>query len=152
MQLKRGFTLVELMVTIAVVAIITTIAIPSFQNMILRQNLNKSTRELVSVLNNARAQAALQRRDVEVVLETEINNAGVAPDTSVLFHWMPSGQAVLKAGSPTTITFQLNGLVKDSAGNTSFVICDQINNAKLSRTVSISKMGVIQQPVEGNCS
>jgi len=58
----------------------------------------------------------------------------------------------LKAGSPTTITFQLNGLVKDSAGNTSFVICDQINNAKLSRTVSISKMGVIQQPVEGNCS
>ena len=39
MQLKRGFTLVELMVTIAVVAIITTIAIPSFQNMILRQNL-----------------------------------------------------------------------------------------------------------------
>ena len=44
MQLKRGFTLVELMVTIAVVAIITTIAIPSFQNMILRQNLaNRKT-------------------------------------------------------------------------------------------------------------
>jgi type IV fimbrial biogenesis protein FimT len=34
MQLKRGFTLVELMVTIAVIAILATIAAPSMNNLI----------------------------------------------------------------------------------------------------------------------
>ena len=54
----KGFTLIELMVTIAVMAIIAMMAAPSFGDMLQRQNLNKSTKELVATLNQARAKAA----------------------------------------------------------------------------------------------
>ncbi|MDN5418428.1 MAG: prepilin-type N-terminal cleavage/methylation domain-containing protein, partial [Acinetobacter sp.] len=45
MQKNRGFTLIELMVTIAVLAIIASIAAPSFSENIIRQNLDSSGRE-----------------------------------------------------------------------------------------------------------
>ena len=73
MQLKRGFTLVELMVTIAVVAIITTIAIPSFQNMILRQNLRTSAYNIRDMLKETRSRAVLNQN--EIVLCTSINKS-----------------------------------------------------------------------------
>ncbi len=41
MQFFRGFTLIELMVTIAVLAIIVMMAAPSFGNMLAQQNLKK---------------------------------------------------------------------------------------------------------------
>lgn len=56
----KGFTLIELMVTIAIMVIIATMAAPSFNNIILKQNLNKSTRDLVIVLQKARSKAALE--------------------------------------------------------------------------------------------
>jgi prepilin-type N-terminal cleavage/methylation domain len=62
MQKNNGFTLIELMVTIAVMAIIAMLAAPSFGDMIVRQNLKKSTNELIGVLNQTRAKAVLERR------------------------------------------------------------------------------------------
>ena len=50
---ENGFTLIELMVTIAVMAIIAMMAVPSFSNMLLKQNLKKSTQELANVLVQA---------------------------------------------------------------------------------------------------
>lgn len=64
MQLKRGFTLVELMVTIAVIAILATIAAPSMNNLIAKQRLNSAIRELSNTLGKARSQAALLRIEV----------------------------------------------------------------------------------------
>jgi len=142
----QGFTLIELIVTIAVVAIIAMIAAPSMSQLLVKQNLNKSTKELIHVLTEARAKAALDRTEIKVQLNSSIEN------TSTQLNWMPSGKAVLKVASPpvTTITFLPNGLVKETT-IPSFTICDQTSGS-LSKTVSISKMGTIQQVVEGTCS
>ena len=51
MQKNRGFTLIELMVTIAVLAIVASIAAPSFSENITRQNLDNSAREILFALN-----------------------------------------------------------------------------------------------------
>ena len=61
--IQRGFTLVELMITIGVMAIIAVMAVPSFTNMLLKQNLNKSTRDLVIVLEKARSKAGRINKD-----------------------------------------------------------------------------------------
>jgi type IV fimbrial biogenesis protein FimT len=141
---EQGFTLIELMITIAVLAIIATMAAPSFGDMMLRQNLNKSTQELVSILNQARAKAVLERRSVRVQLNTTpISN------TDNQLNWMPAGEAQLKSGSPTFITFQITGLV-DATTDTTFEICNKAGGTK-SKKVSVSKMGTIQQAVEGTC-
>ena len=51
----KGFTLIELMVTIAVMAVIAAIAAPSFQAQIYNYELKKELNELASVLNEAKA-------------------------------------------------------------------------------------------------
>ncbi|MHA3891796.1 pilus assembly FimT family protein [Acinetobacter sp. GXMZU3951] len=146
MRRSRGFTLIELLVTIAVLVIIAMLAAPSFKDLMLKQNLKKSSQELAEVLTKARAKAAFERRQITV----QLNTAEVA-DTETQLNWMPNGKAVLKSGSPTTITFLSTGLVKDATSDTSFVVCEQ-SSGSLSKTVSISKMGTIQQIAEGICS
>lgn len=146
MRIQHGFTLIELMITIAVMAIIAMFAAPSFGDMLLRQNLNKSTHELTLLLTQARAKAALDRREITVQLNTT-----ATADTNTQLNWMPQGKAILKSGSPTSLVFLPNGLVKNATTDTSFTICEQ-SAGILSKTVSISRMGTIQHIVEGTCT
>ncbi|KXZ68461.1 GspH/FimT family pseudopilin [Acinetobacter venetianus] len=68
MEKNRGFTLIELMVTIAILAIIVTLAAPSFGNMMTEQKLNASTRELALAINQAKSQAAMMKTTVALCL------------------------------------------------------------------------------------
>lgn len=61
-----GFTLIELMVTIAVLAIVAVLAAPSFGNLIDRSRLTASANEVVGALQTARMEAV--RRNTSVVL------------------------------------------------------------------------------------
>lgn len=53
----RGFTLVELMVTVSVAAILATIGIPAFTGMINSNRVTATTNELVTALNLAKSEA-----------------------------------------------------------------------------------------------
>lgn len=68
MQLNRqsGFTLIELMVSLAVLAIFATLAAPSFSNLIEKSRLRGATDDVVNLLNTARANAVKLQRDVNV--------------------------------------------------------------------------------------
>jgi type IV fimbrial biogenesis protein FimT len=61
----RGFTLVELMVTVIVLGILTTLAVPSFTDVLNASRLSGQTNELVSALHVARSEAV--RRNSSVV-------------------------------------------------------------------------------------
>ena len=66
MKMCRGFTLLELMVTIAVLAILTTIAIPNFRDLVQNNRVTTQANELVSALTFARTEAVKRGRNVEV--------------------------------------------------------------------------------------
>lgn len=68
MQREResGFTLVELMVTLAVLTILAMMAAPSFATLLDKSRLRGATDDLVSLLNTARANAIKLQRDVNV--------------------------------------------------------------------------------------
>jgi len=53
----RGFTLIELMVTVAVAAILLMVAVPSFKNMMLSNRLTAAANEMVGSINTARMEA-----------------------------------------------------------------------------------------------
>jgi type IV fimbrial biogenesis protein FimT len=66
MQMKRGFTLTELCVVLAVMAIVATFAMPSFFAWQLRDQVDARARALLSTLSLARAEAI--RRGARVTL------------------------------------------------------------------------------------
>ena len=63
---RSGFTLIELMVTIAVLAILVTLAMPSFSDFFDRYRLRGAVDDVISVIANARAEAVKADRDVNV--------------------------------------------------------------------------------------
>ena len=58
----RGLTLIELMMTIAIAAILLAVAAPSFQQAINANRLGSAANELASAINLARAEAGRQNR------------------------------------------------------------------------------------------
>lgn len=69
-----GFTLLELMVVLAMAGIIAAIGIPSFSSMITTNQLADITNELTLALKRARAEAIASGRDVIVC--SSINSSG----------------------------------------------------------------------------
>jgi len=66
MRSVKGFTLIELMVTIVLAAIVISIALPSFERSIASNQLQSTTQDLVSTINTARMQAVSTRQDMVI--------------------------------------------------------------------------------------
>jgi prepilin-type N-terminal cleavage/methylation domain-containing protein len=97
---RQGFTLVELMVVIGIMGAILAMGAPPFLRIWKKEGMRKVLSEVVEVCNNARAQAILQGKNVDVVFHPlehrlEVSGGGAAPP--------PAGgnSAAGKAPSPT---------------------------------------------------
>jgi type IV fimbrial biogenesis protein FimT len=60
MKGEKGFTLMELILVVAIMGILTTIAIPTFQEIMAQRRLNGAARLVMTDLLNARMQAVTQ--------------------------------------------------------------------------------------------
>ena len=63
-----GFTLVELMITIGVLVVLTTLAVPSFVDLLDRNRLRGAGDALISLISNARIEAIKNDLDVSVAM------------------------------------------------------------------------------------
>lgn len=136
---SKGFTLIELMITIGVVAIVTTMAAPAFSNIVAKQKLDASARSIALVFGDARAQAATLRRIVTVTPEAGTN-------TEVLFHWAPKYDDIQLINGTQPVLFNENGLAQRlNAGveiPLNFQLCS--THLKQSKTVVLSRTGVVE--------
>ncbi len=154
MRFTRGFTIIELMVTIAVLAIVVSIAAPSFSN-ILRENRTVAmTNELQGALQLARSEAVKRRSNVVICRR---NAAGTACDNSTDWAagWLIlSGGTVIKvwdavtglavAGPNAALTFKSNGMVT-AANVTVFSVNTPSCTGPQKRTLEISTIGTTTQ-------
>lgn len=109
---ESGFTLVELMITLAVAAIILAIATPDFSNLIQNNRITSQTNELVSALHLARSEAVTRSATVTVCTRNstveDCDNSADWQDGWIVF--VDGGDAgdvdgsdtVLKVYEPTT--------------------------------------------------
>lgn len=73
-----AFTLVELLIGMAIIAIIVTLAVPSFRDMILMQRLRGVNAQLVTDISFARAEAVSRASFVQVRFQNIIGSAGMS--------------------------------------------------------------------------
>jgi len=116
---RFGFTLIEMMVTLAVATILALIAVPSFHSLIDKARLRGATDGIVSLLNTARASAVKLQRDVNVSVEagsTWCAGAVMAADPAAIGD--PVGTAAAcdcAAGTATCLVNSQAMIVKSSS-------------------------------------
>jgi type IV fimbrial biogenesis protein FimT len=101
MGICRGFTLLELMVTIAVLAILTTVGVPSFRLLVQNNRVTTQTNELVTALNVGRTEAVKRGRNVQVAVT--VPATGWAATVSVAGVGGEVIRVVDRAGSAVTL-------------------------------------------------
>jgi type IV fimbrial biogenesis protein FimT len=107
----RGFTLIELMVTLAVAGVLMMIAIPSFKKITLSNRLTTAANDLVDSLNTARMEAIKRNDYAQFCSNVAANNGG---DTLGLACGSEAGAVYLLETSTTTF--------KAHAGSTNLVM------------------------------
>lgn len=142
---SHGFTLIEMMVTIAIIAILASISIPSFQSTINSQRQNSNYQELLSVFNTARSQALTLKSEVVVNLNSNSGN------TAFEFNWAPEkNNTLVESTTKKVITFNPSGTIKDfDSTTTTFSICNSY--LKKSKRVQLTRMGSVKILSEGSC-
>ncbi|MCH8538989.1 MAG: GspH/FimT family pseudopilin [Alkalimonas sp.] len=88
---QRGFTLLELLIALAIAVILLAIALPSFETWLQRERHTRSVNQLQAMYNFARSEAV--KREAKVVLTTSADTLSVltASDELLLrqFHLSP---------------------------------------------------------------
>jgi len=73
---EKGFTLIELMITLAIAAILLTVAVPSFQSLIENNRLATNVNQVITILHYLKSEAV--KRNVAVSLCAGNPNNGCA--------------------------------------------------------------------------
>lgn len=117
----RGFTLVEMMVVVALVAILGSMAVPSFRDLLINQRLAATTSDFVAALSLTRTEAMKRAQSVKLLARNqdwsngwEVTIAGSDGDPQTLrtFDALRAGVAVdFKTGNGfnQTVSYDANG-------------------------------------------
>ncbi|MGH8373252.1 MAG: GspH/FimT family pseudopilin [Gammaproteobacteria bacterium] len=155
MKIERGFTLMELLVTLAIAGVLLTMAVPSFKTTITNNRQVAQINELLGAIMYARSEAITENKSTILCASSD--------ETSCNTNWsqgwivyVPSGSTItplrvhsaldggntLKSDTAigTTITFKSNG-TSSTTGTGTFTLCDS-RGSSYARALSLSSTGI----------
>lgn len=152
-QTPRGFTLVELMVTVALLGILLSLSVPSFTQFIGQQQVKGLARDFRSAVLQARSESVKRNSDVFLKANTTWSNGWfVTTDSTDVYADCGGSGACLGvyvsgtdftavgAGSGTLITFNKTG--RPTVSGISMTFCDKAKSENITQyVVSISMSG-----------
>ncbi len=163
---QQGFTLFELIITLAIAAVIVGVAAPSFSTMIQDNRLSAQSLDFVAALNLARSEAIKRRVRVTLCMSTngqDCTNAGNWGQGWIVFV-DNNGNRIRENGAPDDIILRIHGALAgnnrltgnvsianaitylpsgDTAGpgNGTLALCDSRNDDALSPAIVINITG-----------
>lgn len=116
----KGFTLIELMIVIALIAVIASFAVPQFGRMIESNRVISTTNSIVGLINFSRSEAIRRGERVTVTAQNDTLATTLTSDNSVI-RQIEEAEGNISI-TDAAITFRANGLTT-SAGDTTFTVC-----------------------------
>ncbi|MEK6220190.1 MAG: GspH/FimT family pseudopilin [Psychrobacter cryohalolentis] len=153
---SSGFTLIELMVTIAVLAIIVGIAAPSISTQLANQRVKSTAINIESALKEAKAESIIRRQNVTVTYSNTLNTITLTGRSSTVIatYNVNSKSTVSQDVTPTTVTqvvFQPNKLISGASTEVVYTICDSGSSNETPRQVRINSIANISITNAGSC-
>jgi len=129
--MKRGFTLMEIMIVIVIMTILLTIVLTSFSNLNKSQALDKTSSYVASIIEEARGNTLFSKNDSQY---------GVKFETSRIIMFKGS---TYSSSNPDNVIYDLNNLVTISnislSGGGSEIVFDRLTgNPSQTGTLTLS--------------
>ncbi|WP_120996773.1 GspH/FimT family pseudopilin [Stutzerimonas urumqiensis] len=167
MRDSRGFTLIELMITLAILAILLGLAAPSFRQMIANNRTQTAADNLMTAFQYARSEAVRRGVSVEIcrrnngacanattwgngwLVRIPDNPATVANETTVLRVWDATAGGTTITGPSQTLTFLPSGLLA-AAPTSAFIAAPASCAGQTNYTLTLSVTGHLSR-AKGTC-
>lgn len=163
---EQGFTLIELVITIAIIAIIAAMAAPSMQKQIRQAKIKNSAHIIEAALKEARIQSVITQKDIKVVLtdtSTDKNlklfNVGDNVSTSTPQATFNIDKSVTLGKSPSTLTavsfskdkkaYQGDTITTIITSTVGFSVC--LGTGTIKYQVMVDANSNITSPTNGSC-
>lgn len=153
---KKGVTLTELMVTVAIIGIAAGIAVPSYLSFVPHLRLNGAARDLISDLRYTRSLAVGENKQYKVVLDVANESYAIRKADNTLvrsidynnpdqnYRGIEIDSVVDKNGTAiTSIEFDFNGTATTANGldNAPAVITIKRSDGAESKKIDVTKFG-----------
>jgi type IV fimbrial biogenesis protein FimT len=178
-QIQTGFTLVELMVAVSILAVLTTLALPDLRQFVVSNRLSSDVNGFVGLINYARSEAIVRNQDViicprsnggitcasdaswgayEIQVFVDVNGNGERNAGELLLKTVPATdtmetQRVIKRdGGVGRIRFSAAGFSQTAHRFDINAVGDAAFELKYGRSVCISRPGRVRVASPGACS
>lgn len=118
---QKGFTVIEMMMVVAILGVLIAIAAPSFSSIIESQRAKSVASDLHTALTLARSEAIKRNRDMTLAAKSSnwINGWQMTdPDTGAVIEDHPAVTGISISSSTTSIVYRSSGRISGTANVT----------------------------------